>query len=406
MPTWARVSAATRCGDDDALLAIVTSANVACGFHAGDPEIMAHTYQGGEGERRGGRRPLRASPTSGASGGGRSRSRAGEIERLVAYQIGAAQALASYAGHRITHVNAHGTLGNLSETDKDVADAVARAIARGRPRTSAALAIARSEQVRAAERAGLRVFAQIYADRAYTEAGTLVPRSQPGAVIHDAEQAAARVVAMLEAGALITVSGAKLKTPINSVCVHGDTPDAVAAAQTVREKLKARGRDRRAVRTGLRRAAGGSNAEPIFLDAGEAALVVEFGRTIEPDDPQPRARARRGAVESARCRACVELVPTIRSLMIHYDPLVIDRAALVDAVRGIETGAAETKPARRWTIPCCYDPQFGEDIATIAEQLGMTPERVVALHSRRDVSAPTCTASCPASAISAGCRRS
>ena len=77
----------------------------------------------------------------------------------------------------------------------------------------------------------------------------------------------------------------------------------------------------------------------------------------------------------------VELVPTIRSLMIHYDPLVIDRAALIDAVRGIETGAAETKPARRWTIPCCYDPQFGEDIATIAEQLGMTPERVVALHS-------------------------
>ena len=116
-----------------------------------------------------------ASPTSGASAGGRSPSRAGEIERLVAYQIGAAQALASYAGHRITHVNAHGTLGNLSETDKDVADAVARAIA-AVDRNLAALAIARSEQVRAAERAGLRVFSQIYADRAYTEAGTLVPR--------------------------------------------------------------------------------------------------------------------------------------------------------------------------------------------------------------------------------------
>ena len=129
---------------------------------------------------------------------------------------------------------------NLAETDKDVADAVARAIL-AVDRNLAALAIARSEQVRAAERAGLRVFSQIYADRAYTEAGTLVPRSQPGAVIHDAAQAAARVVAMLEAGALITVSGAKLKTPIDSVCVHGDTPDAVTAARTVRQKLEAAG---------------------------------------------------------------------------------------------------------------------------------------------------------------------
>jgi len=227
------------CGDDDALLAIVTSANVACGFHAGDPEIMAHTYKVAKvhgvavGAHCGfpdlwgfGRRPI---PFS-----------AGEIERLVAYQIGAAQALASYAGHNITHVNAHGTLGNLSETNADVADAVARAIA-AVDRNLASLAIARSEQERAAERAGLRVFSQIYADRAYTEQGTLVPRAQPGAVIHDAAQAAARVIAMVEAGALITVSGAKLTTPIDSVCVHGDSPDAIAMARTVRDKLKAAG---------------------------------------------------------------------------------------------------------------------------------------------------------------------
>jgi UPF0271 protein len=227
------------CGDDDALLAIVTSANVACGFHAGDPEIMAHTYKVAKangvavGAHCGfpdlwgfGRRAM---PFSAA-----------EIERLVAYQIGAAQALASYAGHRITHVNAHGTLANLAETDADVAGAVARAIA-AVDKNLAALAIARSEQVRAAERAGLQVFSQVYADRAYTEAGTLVPRAQAGAVIHDAEKAAARVVAMMEAGALITVSGATLKTPIDSVCVHGDSPDAIAMAKTVREKLKAAG---------------------------------------------------------------------------------------------------------------------------------------------------------------------
>jgi UPF0271 protein len=227
------------CGDDGAMLAIVTSANVACGFHAGDPEIMAHTFKvakdrgvsvgahAGFPDRAGfGRRPI---PFS-----------AGEIERLVAYQIGAAQALASYAGHRITHVNAHGALGNLTETDKDIADAVARAI-RAVDRNLCALAIARSEQVRAAERAGLRAFSQIYADRTYTEKGTLVPRAEPGAVIHDAEAAGARVLAMVEAGSLITVSGAKLATPIDSVCVHGDSPDAVAMARKVRATLERAG---------------------------------------------------------------------------------------------------------------------------------------------------------------------
>ena len=120
--------------------------------------------------------------------------------------------------------------------------------------------------------------------------------------------------------------------------------------------------------------------EPIFLDAGEAALVVEFGRTIEPAIHN-RVLALDAALTKRALPGVVELVPTIRSLMIHYDPLVLDRATLVDAVRGIETAATEVKAKRRWTFPCCYDPQFGEDIATIAEQLGLTPERVVTLHA-------------------------
>jgi UPF0271 protein len=228
-----------RCGDDDALLGIVTSANVACGFHAGDPEIMAHTYK--VAKERGVAVGAHAGfPDLWGFGRRAIPFSAGEIERLVAYQIGAAQALASYAGHHITHVNAHGTLANLAETEPDVADAVARAI-RAVDRNLAALTIARSEQVRAAERAGLRAFSQIYADRAYTEEGTLVPRSEPGAVIPDAAEAAKRVVAMLEAGALITVSGARLKTPIDSVCVHGDSPHAIETARTVRQALERAG---------------------------------------------------------------------------------------------------------------------------------------------------------------------
>jgi UPF0271 protein len=224
------------CGDDEAMLAIVTSANVACGFHAGDPEIMARTFK--LAKERGVSVGAHAGfPDLWGFGRRSIPFNAGEIERLVAYQIGAAQALATYAGHRITHVNAHGALGNLSETDKDVADAVARAI-RAVDRNLCALAIARSEQVRAAEHAGLPVFAQIYADRAYTDKGTLVPRGERGAVIDDADAAGARVVAMIEAGALITVSGAKLPTPIDSVCVHGDSPHAVATARKVREVLE------------------------------------------------------------------------------------------------------------------------------------------------------------------------
>jgi len=120
--------------------------------------------------------------------------------------------------------------------------------------------------------------------------------------------------------------------------------------------------------------------EPIFLDAGEAALVVEFGRSIEPAIHN-RVLSLDAALSKRALPGVVELVPTIRSLMILYDPLVIDRAALIATVRGIETAPTDMKPAQRWTIPCCYDPEFGEDIAYIADQLDMTPERVVALHS-------------------------
>ena len=161
--------------------------------------------------------------------------------------------------------------------------------------TSAALAIARSEQVRAAERAGLRVFSQIYADRAYTEAGTLVPRAQPGAVIHDAEKAAARVVAMLEAGALITVSGARLKTPIDSVCVHGDSPNAIAMARTVRAEARRRGRDRRAVRISLRSVSVGQRRRADLSRRGRSGAGGRVRPHDRARDPQPRAGARRRA---------------------------------------------------------------------------------------------------------------
>ena len=129
-----------------------------------------------------------------------------EIERLVAYQLGAAMGVAALAGHRITHVKAHGSLGNRATEDAAAADAIARATKSVDPQL-AILAIAGTEIERAAERCNMKAVREIFADRAYTTAGNLVPRSQPGAVIHDAKAASDRIIAMLQAGAIIATDG-------------------------------------------------------------------------------------------------------------------------------------------------------------------------------------------------------
>jgi 5-oxoprolinase (ATP-hydrolysing) subunit A len=228
-----------RCGDDDAMLSIVTSANVACGFHGGDPEVMAHTFR--VAKARGvnvGAHP--GFPDLWGFGRRRIPFSAGEIERLVAYQIGAAQALAAYAGHRITHVKPHGALGNIAEVEPEIAEAVARAVRSVAP-SLIVLAIALSEQIKAAERVGLAAVAEIFADRGYSEVGQLIPRGQKGALIHDPDLAAERVFAMVNDAAVITADGKHLKTEIGSVCVHGDSAQAVKIAHKVRARLEAGG---------------------------------------------------------------------------------------------------------------------------------------------------------------------
>ncbi len=228
-----------RMGDDDAMLGIVTSANVACGFHAGDPDIMARTFALAreKGVAVGahvafpdlagfGRRPL---PMTGA-----------EIERAVAYQIGAAMGIAALASCRVAYVKAHGALANIAERNVEVADALARAMRAVDP-SLVLLAIALSEQVRAGERAGLVVAHEIFADRAYLDDGRLQPRCEPGAVLTDADAALARVRLMLAEGALVTISGKRLPTRIDSICVHGDTAHAVSMARRLRAGLEVEG---------------------------------------------------------------------------------------------------------------------------------------------------------------------
>ena len=227
-------------GDDAAMLDIVTSANIACGFHAGDPQIMFRTtrlarekgvaigaHPGFDDLRGFGRRVVRGNSPA-------------EIERIVAYQIGALQGLAALAGHRVTYVKAHGALNNMANEEPDLALAIARAI-RGVDRGLRNMVMPGLAMERASEATGVPVIREIFADRTYEEDGQLTSRAQPGAVIHDPEAAAERVAAMMREGAIITGSGRRLPAAIDTVCVHGDNPSAVALARRVRARLEAEG---------------------------------------------------------------------------------------------------------------------------------------------------------------------
>lgn len=225
--------------DDDALLSIVSSANIACGFHGGDASIMRHTceravaggvrigahisYQDLEGF---GRRPMTVPP-----------NRVGD---QTLYQIGALDAAARVAGDRVRYVKPHGALYHSASTDPELADAIVAAMRAFDPRM-ALLGPLRSELERAAVRHEITFFAEGFADRAYTPSGTLVPRTEPGAVL-GLQDALAQALSLATSGTA-TAAGTDERVPVpaRSICVHGDSPDAVAMARAVRAMLVEQG---------------------------------------------------------------------------------------------------------------------------------------------------------------------
>ena len=226
-------------GDDEAILQVVTSANVACGGHASDPETMFRTLEiardrgvvvgahPGFADREGfGRRLIPMTP--------------GEIERLIATQTGALMGAAALAGVPVRYIKAHGALANHCADDRAAAAAVARAAKAFGP-DMAVLAISGTELELAAREAGVPVYSEIFADRGYLSTGRLVPRSRPDAMIHDPQEAADRLVSYLETGLMPVVDGAPIKLDAHSICVHGDGPSAIAMAGHIRETLSARG---------------------------------------------------------------------------------------------------------------------------------------------------------------------
>lgn len=228
-----------RAGDDRAMLEVVTSANVACGGHAGDQETMFETLS--LARERGvvvGAHPSFAD----REGFGRRLipCTTAEVERLVAGQVGALMGIGALVGVAVAYVKPHGALGNLAADDRDVAAAIARAVAAVSP-DLALLAISGTELEAAGRRQNLAVYSEVFADRAYLPSGRLVPRSRPGALIEDAEAAVSRLLDFLESGAMPTLEGPAIALQAQSVCVHGDSPGAVAMARTIREALSARG---------------------------------------------------------------------------------------------------------------------------------------------------------------------
>jgi UPF0271 protein len=165
-----------------------------------------------------------------------------EIERMVAYQIGALQAIATLAGHRVTHVKPHGALGNLCNDEEDLALAIGRAI-RGVDRSLVYVVMPGRPTERAAGRLDLDAAREVFADRTYDDGGNLTSRKLPGSVIHDADAAAERVLRMLQDGFILSTNGVKLPVEIDTICVHGDSPAAVAMARAIRARLDAAGID-------------------------------------------------------------------------------------------------------------------------------------------------------------------
>jgi len=226
-------------GADAEVMASISSANVACGYHGGDPAVMRRTvrlareagvavgaHPGFQDLAGFGRREMRLAPQ--------------EIEDMVLYQIGALAAIAQSEGVRLQHVKAHGALYNMAARDRALADAIARAVAAFDP-SLILFGLPGSELIRAGAACSLRVASEGFADRAYEPDGSLTPRSRAGAVIHDAEAVVRRAVRMAVDGIVAATDGSEISMHVETICTHGDTPGAQALTRALRAGLERAG---------------------------------------------------------------------------------------------------------------------------------------------------------------------
>jgi len=240
---------AYKMGMDEEILRYITSANIACGFHAGDPMVMAQTVAWCRacGVRVGahpgfpdlvgfGRRNMSLSPE--------------EVKAIVIYQIGALKAFCDGAGVRLYHVKPHGALYNMAARDYKFARAICQGI-KAVDEGLHLLALSSSEMLRAAKELGIPYASEVFADRAYQSDGTLAPRSQKGAVIEDEDQGVSRVIRMVQEGRVAAIDGSDISLQADSVCVHGDGIKALSFVKKIRKNLEAAGIEIRGFGGGL-----------------------------------------------------------------------------------------------------------------------------------------------------------
>lgn len=223
-------------GDDEAVLPYVSAVNIACGFHAGDPSTMIKTIQ----------LALKYKVKIGAHPGfqdlvgfGRREMQltAREVYALVVYQVGALAACAKVQQTTLQHVKPHGALYNMAARKPELADAIAAAVYDIDPRL-VLYGLSGSELIRAGRAKGLNVYREVFADRTYQQDGTLTPRSDKHALIHDPKQAAEQVVGMIKTGKVVSLQGTTVDIQADTICLHGDGEEAVQFARTVNQTLK------------------------------------------------------------------------------------------------------------------------------------------------------------------------
>jgi len=227
---------AYKLGRDAEVMEYISSANIACGWHAGDPMVMEQTVRMAK-ERGVGVGAHPGYPDLMGFGRRRLDLSISEIENYMLYQMGALYAFAKAHGLPLQHVKAHGALGNLAFVDLEVSKAIARAALRF-SRETIFVALTGTVMVQAAKEVGVRCVEEVYADRVYNPDGTLQSRKIAGSVIHDPEKAARQALTILKEGHVIAHDGTKVKVKPETLCVHGDTPTAISILQKIREELK------------------------------------------------------------------------------------------------------------------------------------------------------------------------
>jgi len=228
-----------RYGADEEIIQEITSANIACGWHAGDPLVMDHTIQLCKSHKvAAGAHP--GFPDLLGFGRRNMMVSAKEIRNYIIYQIGALQGFAHSQGINLAHVKPHGNLYNMAAKDSSMAAAIAEGVKAIDPNLIL-VGLAGSLLCQEGQKAGLRIAQEVFADRAYRADGSLVPRGEPGAMIHSTEEAVQRMIQLIETGYMTAIDGTRLKMDAHTICMHGDTPGAATYAKAIRQMLESKG---------------------------------------------------------------------------------------------------------------------------------------------------------------------